>query len=138
MPSLALVAPVALPLVAGGLTAALGLAGLKPGRAIVGAGAWAGLLVLLLLWLPIQSSEELTLGPLGFGANFDLRLDAVAFAFGLVILLPSAILLTLQPRTWQEGTVAAVGGAVGGVAGAQLGGRHPAGGGGNRHLRRRS
>ena len=39
MPPLALLAPVALPLVAGGLTAALGLAGLKPGRAIVGAGA---------------------------------------------------------------------------------------------------
>jgi len=109
MPPLALLAPVALPLVAGGLTAALGLAGLKPGRAIVGAGAWAGLLVLLLLWLPIRSTEELSLGPLGFGANFDLRLDAVAFAFGLVILVPSAILLTLQPRTWQEGTVAALG-----------------------------
>ena len=109
MPSLALVAPVALPLVAGGLTAALGLAGLKPGRAIVGAGAWAALLVLLLLWLPIRSTEELTLGPLGIGANFDLRLDGVAFAFGLVILVPSAILLTLQPRSWQEGTVAALG-----------------------------
>src|SRR5487761_933044 len=116
MPSLALVAPVALPLVAGGLTAALGLAGLKPGRAIVGAGAWAALLVLLLLWLPIRSTEELTLGPLGIGANFDLRLDGVAFAFGLVILVPSAILLTLQPRSWQEGTVAALG-----VAAALLG-----------------
>jgi hypothetical protein len=109
VPPLALLAPVALPLVAGGLTAALGLAGLKPGRAIVGAGAWAGLLVLLLVWLPIRSTEELNLGPLGFGANFDLRLDAVAFAFGLVILVPSAILLTLQPRTWQEGTVATLG-----------------------------
>jgi hypothetical protein len=109
MPPLALLAPVALPLVAGGLTAALGLAGLKPGRAIVGAGAWAALLALLLLWLPIRSTEELTLGPLGFGASFDLRLDGVAFAFGLVILVPSAILLTLQPRSWQEGTVAALG-----------------------------
>jgi hypothetical protein len=96
-------------LVAGGLTAALGLAGWKPGRAIVGAGAWAALAILLLLWLPIRSTEELTLGPLGFGANFDLRLDGVAFAFGLVILVPSAILLTLQPRSWQEGTVAALG-----------------------------
>lgn len=109
MPALALLAPVALPLVAGGLTAALGLAGLKPGREIVGAGAWGALLVLFILWLPIRSTEELTLGPLGFGAGFDLRLDGVAFAFGLVILLPSAILLTLQPRTWQEGTVAALG-----------------------------
>ena len=109
MSPLALLAPVALPLIAGGVTAALGLAGLKPGRAIVGAGAWAALLVLFLLWLPIRSTEELTLGPLGFGAGFDLRLDGVAFAFGLVVLVPSAILLTLQPRTWQEGTVAALG-----------------------------
>ncbi len=109
MPPLALLAPVALPLVAGGLTAALGLAGLKPGRAIAGAGAWGALVVLFILWLPIRSTEELGLGPLGFGAGFDLRLDGVAFAFGLVILLPSAILLTLQPRTWQESTVAALG-----------------------------
>lgn len=109
MPPLALLAPVALPLVAGGVTAALGLAGLKPGRAIVGAGAWGALLVLFILWVPVRSTQELTLGPLGFGAGFDLRLDGVAFAFDLVILLPSAVLLTLQPRTWQEGTVAALG-----------------------------
>src|SRR5487761_1177642 len=109
MPPLALLAPVALPLVAGGVTAALGLGGLRPGRAIVGAGAWGALLLLFILWLPVRATEELTLGPLGFGANFDLRLDAVAFAFGLVILLPSAILLTLPPRTWQKGTVAALG-----------------------------
>jgi hypothetical protein len=109
MPPIALLAPIALPLVAGGLTAALGLAGLKPGRAIVGAAAWGALLVLFILWLPIRSTQELTLGPLGFGAGFDLRLDGVAFAFGLVILLPSAVLLTLQPRSWQEGTVAALG-----------------------------
>src|SRR5258708_22801770 len=109
MRPLALLAPVALPLVAGGLTAAMGLAGLRPGRAIVGAGAWGALVALFILWLPIRSTEELTLGPLGFGAGFDLRLDGVAFAFGLVILIPSAILLTFQPRSWQEGTVAALG-----------------------------
>jgi hypothetical protein len=109
MPSLALLAPVALPLVAGGVTAALGLAGMRPGRLLIGAGAWTAVLSLIVLWLPVRSTQELILGPLGFGASFDLRLDGVAFAFGLVILVPSAILLTLQPRTWQEGTVAAVG-----------------------------
>jgi hypothetical protein len=109
MPSLALLAPVALPLVAGGVTAALGLAGMRPGRLLIGAGAWTAVLALIVLWLPVRSTQELILGPLGFGASFDLRLDGVAFAFGLVILVPSAILLTLQPRTWQEGTVAAVG-----------------------------
>jgi hypothetical protein len=109
VPSLALLAPVAVPLAAGGLTAAFGLAGLRPGRAIVGAGAWGAVLSLFVLWLPVRSTQELTLGPLGFGAAFDLRLDGVAFAFGLVILVPAAVLLTLQPRSWQEGTVAALG-----------------------------
>jgi hypothetical protein len=109
MPSLALLAPIAVPLVAGGATAALGLAGLRPGRALVGAGAWGAVLVLLVLWLPVRSSQELNLGPLGLGAGFDLRLDGVAFAFGLIILVPAAVLLTLQPRSWQEGTVAALG-----------------------------
>lgn len=109
MRSIALLAPVALPFLAGGLTAALGLAGFSPGRALAGAGAWAAVLALFVLWLPVRSVEELNLGPLGFGAGFDLRLDGVAFAFGLVILVPAAILLTLQPRSWQEGTVAALG-----------------------------
>ena len=109
MPPLALLAPVALPLAAGGVTAALGLAGLKPGRAIVGAGAWGAVLALFLLWLPVRSTQELNLGQLGFGASLDLRLDGAAFAFGLVILVPAAVLLTLQPRSWQEGTVAALG-----------------------------
>jgi hypothetical protein len=95
--------------VAGGVTAALGLAGMSPGRVLVGAGAWTAVVALIVLWLPVRSTQELVLGPLGFGASFDLRLDGVAFAFGLVVLVPSAILLTLQPRTWQEGTVAAVG-----------------------------
>jgi hypothetical protein len=109
MPSLALLAPVALPLVAGGVTAALGLAGMRPGRLLVGAGAWGAVLALIVLWLPVRSTQELILGPLGFGASLDLRLDGVAFAFGLVVTVPSAILLTMQPRTWQEGTVAAAG-----------------------------
>src|ERR1700693_3223314 len=109
MPSLALVAPVALPLAAGGVTAALGLAGLKPGRAIVGAGAWGAVLALFVLWLPVRSTQELNLGPLGFGASLDLRLDGVAIALGLVILVPAAVLLTLHPRSWQEGPVAALG-----------------------------
>jgi hypothetical protein len=109
MPATALLAPVALPIAAGALTAALGIAGLRPGRALVGAGAWGAVLALLVLWLPIRSTQELNLGPLGFGAGFDLRLDGVTFAFGLVILVPAAVLLSLQPRSWQEGTVAALG-----------------------------
>ncbi len=109
MPQLTLLAPVVLPLSAGGLTAVSGLLGVKPGRAVVGAGAWAALFALLVLWLPVRSTQELNLGALGFGAGLQLRLDAVGFAFGLIVLVPAAVLLTLQPRTWQEGTVAALG-----------------------------
>ena len=109
MPSLALLAPVVLPLAAGALTAVWGLLGRQPGRVLAGAGAWAAVLVLLVLWLRVRSTQEVNLGPLGFGADLDLRLDAVGFAFGLIVLVPSAVLLTLQPRTWQEGTVAALG-----------------------------
>jgi hypothetical protein len=109
MPSLALLAPVALPITAGAVTAALGLAGLKPGRGIVGLGTWGALAALLVVWLPIRSSQELNLGPLGIGAGFDMRIDGVTFAFGMMILVPAAILLTLQLRSWQESTVAALG-----------------------------
>jgi hypothetical protein len=100
---------VLLPLAAGVLSAGWGLLGREPGRAPVGAGAWAAVLALFVLWLPVRSTQELNLGPLGFGAELDLRLDAVGFAFGLIVLVPAAVLLSLQPRTWQEGTVAAIG-----------------------------
>jgi hypothetical protein len=100
---------VVLPLIAGVLSAGWGLLGREPGRALVGAGAWAAVLALLVLWLRVRSTQELSLGPLGFGADLGLRLDAVGFAFGLIVLVPAAVLLSLQPRTWQEGTVAAVG-----------------------------
>jgi hypothetical protein len=100
---------VLLPLVAGGLSAGWALLGREPGRGLVGAGAWAAVLALLVLWLRVRSTQELNLGPLGFGAELDLRLDAVGFAFGLIVLVPAAVLISLQPRIWQEGTVAAVG-----------------------------
>jgi hypothetical protein len=109
MPPIALAAPVVLPLVAGGITALCGLGGLRIGRAVLGAGTWAAIAALLLIWIPVRSTQELNLGPLGFGAELELRVDAVAFAFGLIVLVPSAVLLTLQPRTWQEGAVAALG-----------------------------
>ena len=109
MPSIALLTPVLVPLIAAGVTASLGLAGVRPGRIVAGAGAWGALIALLVLWLPVRSTQELNLGQLGFGSPFELRIDAVAFAFGLIVLVPAAILLTLQPRTWQEATLAALG-----------------------------
>ena len=109
MPSFALLAPVLLPLIAAGIVTAFGLSGFDLGPLIVGAGAWAAVLALLVIWLPLRATQELNLGPLGYGSNFQLRIDAVAFGFGLMVLLPAALLLTLQPRTWQESTVGLLG-----------------------------
>jgi hypothetical protein len=109
MPSFALLAPVLLPLVAAGVVTAFGLSGFNVGPLIVGAGAWVAVLALLVIWLPLRATQELNLGPLGYGSDFQLRMDAVAFGFGLMVLLPAALVLTLQPRTWQEATVGLLG-----------------------------
>ena len=109
MPSIALLAPVVLPLIAAGVVTAFGLSGFNLGRIAAGAGAWAALVALLAIWLPVRSTQELNLGQLGFGSPFALRIDAVAFAFGLMVLAPAALLLTLQRRTWQEATAGALG-----------------------------
>src|SRR6202171_5435351 len=109
MPSFVLLAPVLLPLIAAGVITAFGLSGFNLGPLVVGAGAWAAVVALLIIWLPLRATQELNLGPLGYGANFQLRIDAVAFGFGLMVLLPAALVLTLQPRTWQEATVGLLG-----------------------------
>src|SRR6267142_2545349 len=102
MPSAAVLGPVVLPLIAAAVIAALGLAGLDPGRIAAAAGAWSSALALLAVWLPVRSSIELILGQLGYGSAFDLRIDGVTFAFGLMIAVPVAVLLTLQPRAWPQ------------------------------------
>src|SRR4030088_2725514 len=109
MPSIALLAPVVLPLLAAGITTGFGLAGFNLSRLVVAVGAWAAVLALLVFWLAVRSTQELNLGQLGFGSALQLRIDAVAFAFGLMVLVPTALGLTLQRRTWQEATVGALG-----------------------------
>jgi len=109
MPSIALLAPVVIPLLAAGALALCGVAGWKVGRIVLGVGSWGAILVLIALWAPVRATQELSLGQLGFGAPLHLRLDGVGFAFALMVMVPSAVLLTLQPRAWQEGTVAALG-----------------------------
>src|SRR3979490_1565149 len=102
MPSIALLAPILLPLVAAGIITAFGLSGFNLGPIAAGVSAWGAVLALLVVWLAVRSTQELNLGPLGFGSSFQLRLDAVAFAFGLMVLVPAAVALTFQPRKWQE------------------------------------
>jgi len=105
MPSIALLAPAALLLAsAGALQVIRGRANID--RIVLGVGSAAAIVVVIALWVPVRSSQELNLGQLGSGTPFDLRLDAVGFAFTLMILVPAAILLTLQPRPSQEATVA--------------------------------
>jgi hypothetical protein len=108
MPSIALIAPVAIILATAGAVALCGVAGWKIDRYVLGGGAWVAILALIALWAPVRSTQELNAGQLGFGP-FDLRLDAVAFLFALAIMVPSAVLLTMQQRSWQEGTVAVLG-----------------------------
>src|SRR2546430_5571073 len=109
MPSAAVVAPIVLPLIAAAVIAGFGVSGVHLGRIAAGIVAWSSALALIAVWLPVRSSLELILGSLGYGSTFDLRLDAVSFAFGLMIVIPAAVLLTLQPRTWQESALAMLG-----------------------------
>jgi hypothetical protein len=109
MPPLALLVPIALPILGAALSAALRRNEGVLARAAVSAGVWAAAVAIVALWLAVRSTQELALGQLGFGSSFELRLDALAVVFSLAVLVPAAALLTLQPRTWQESTVAALG-----------------------------
>ena len=105
MPPAAVLGPVVLPLVAAAVIAVFGLAGTNLGRVAAAVGAWGSAAALVVAWLPVRSSLELLLGQLGYGSSLDLRIDSVSIAFGLMIVVPAALLLTLQPRTWPEAAI---------------------------------
>src|SRR5436853_4665981 len=111
MPPIALVLPVALPLAAGATAVVANRLAAGACRAIAAFGVWAGAAAIVAVWLPLRSTLELSLGTLGLGVAIGLRLDAVAVVFGLAILIPIALLLTLQARPWQESAVIALGAA---------------------------
>src|SRR5437870_12940162 len=98
MPSAAVLGPVVIPLVAAAGIAAFGLARIDLGRMAAASGAWGSVVALFAVWLPVRSSLELTLGQLGFGSAFDLRIARVTFALGLIVAVHAAVLLWLQPR----------------------------------------
>jgi hypothetical protein len=108
MPSIALIAPVAIILATAGAVALCGVAGWNMDRLVLTVGSWAAIAAVIALWAPVRSTQDLSAGQLGFGP-FDLRLDAVGFLFALAIMVPAAVLLTMQQRSWQEGTVAVLG-----------------------------
>jgi len=105
MPPAAVLGPVVLPLIAAAVIAVFGLAGTNLGRVAAAVGAWGSAAALVVAWLPVRSSLELLLGQLGYGSSLDLRIDSVSIAFGLMIVVPAALLLTLQPRTWPEAAI---------------------------------
>src|SRR5438445_9377382 len=105
MPPAAVLGPVVLPLIAAAVIAVFGLAGTNLGRVAAAVGAWGSAAALVVAWLPVRSSLELLLGQLGYGSSLDLRIDSVSIAFGLMIAVPAALLLTLQPRTWPEAAI---------------------------------
>ena len=105
MPSAAVLGPILIPLLAAGAIAILG-SSLRNTQPIASLGAWGSALALGAVWLPLRTTQELKLGPLGFGSTLEFRIDAVAFAFGLMVVVPAAVLLTLQARDWQEATLA--------------------------------
>lgn len=108
MPPIALLAPIVLPIAAAVVAAATSRLGDGIARITAAAGAWAALVAIGVLWVAVRSTQELSVGPLGFGAGLDLRLDGIAVVFGVIALVPAALLLTLQPRGWQECTVASL------------------------------
>lgn len=105
MPSVAVLGPILIPLIAAGAIAVLGTT-LRNTQLVASSGAWGAALALAAVWLPLRTTQELRLWPLGFGSTLEFRIDAVAFAFGLMIVVPAAVLLTLQARSWQEATLA--------------------------------
>lgn len=109
MPPVALAVPILVPLVAAAAVTTFGFLRVDLGRPACAVGAWGSVAALLAVWLSVRATLELNLGPLGFGSSLNLRLDAAAFAFGAMVSIPSAVLLTLQPRTWQESGLALVG-----------------------------
>ncbi len=106
MPPAVVAAPILLSLAGAVLIAALGLAGIDAGRLLAPIGAWAAVVALAGVWVAVRSTLELTLGELGYGSALDLRIDGVAFVFGLMVTVPAALLLTLQRRPWQESALA--------------------------------
>src|SRR5258708_24953879 len=107
MPSIALLARIVIPVATAGAVALCGVSGWKIDRIVLGVVSWGAILVLIALWAAVRATQEVSLGQLGFGAPLHLRLDGVGFAFALMVMVPAAVLLTMQPRAWQEGPVAA-------------------------------
>lgn len=84
------------------LTWTLGFGGF-PSRLPAAAVVWLALIVLILAWVGVgRQPTELSTPISGEPLPIVLRLDALSFAIGLVVLSTAALLLTFQPWPWEE------------------------------------
>lgn len=108
MPAAPLLVPPGVLVVGALVTWALGLAGFRT-RWVVAGAAWASVAALIVAWLLVGREPT----EVGVTAPTDavppvLRLDAAAFAFGICLLPPLALLLTFQRRTAEQAGLAAL------------------------------
>ena len=96
MPAVLLLLPVALLAVGSVLAGAVHVPAPGSARAIAALFAWGALLATIAIWAPQRTPLDLSAGELGAGIRLAIRLDAVSFAFGLFVLVPSALLLTFS------------------------------------------
>src|SRR5258708_20851623 len=100
MPSIALIAPVAITLATAGAVAICGVAGWKIDRIVLPAGAWPAIVALIALWAPVRSTQELPLGHPCFRTPSELRLHAVRLTFCLHVPVPPPTLPHLPAPPW--------------------------------------
>jgi formate hydrogenlyase subunit 3/multisubunit Na+/H+ antiporter MnhD subunit len=109
MPAASVLAPSALLAAAAALGWLLALVRVRVARWLAAGAAWLALVVLLASWGATgRATLELNLPGTLAGAPLALRLDAISVAFGLVVLIPTALLFTFQRRGSAEVWVAAL------------------------------
>src|SRR3989442_6817154 len=109
MPAASVLVPSVLLAAAAALGWGLERVGVRVSRWPAAAASWLALAFLLASWGAAgRGTLELNLPGTLAGAPLALRLDAIGVAFGLVVLLPTALLFTFQRRSSSEASVAAL------------------------------
>src|SRR2546423_14574599 len=108
MPTASVLVPPGLLLAAGLLAWCLGRAGVRRVDLLLGGGTALALASVLGIWFGAgRVALELNLPGSLAGAPLNLRLDAITAAFGAIVLLPAAILFSVQRRGPDEAAVGA-------------------------------
>jgi hypothetical protein len=109
MPTASVLVPPGLLLAAGLLAWCLGRAGIRRVDLLLAGGTALALASVLGIWFGAgRVALELNLPGSLAGAPLNLRLDAITAAFGAIVLLPAAILFSVQRRGPDEAAVAAL------------------------------